>query len=1125
MKLKILFILKKYYPILGLFLLVCLLFIFNYSSNTYLTGWDNLHPEFGFGINIKRSFFAVWQEYQSLGLLGGMGHASDLFRQIFLLIASVIIPNHLLRYFSTFLMLFIGSAGAYFLINYVLKNIKHENKLVAFMGSVFYLLNISTIQVFYVPFEAFIAHYAFLPWVILFSIKFLQKPNKKSALFVFIVFLLTSPQAYIPTLFVSSLLAITIVSIPLFFGNFKKTFISYIKLLILIFLANSFWLIPFIFFTFSQVSVTLDSKINQMATEPIFLQNKEHGDLLNVAMLKGYLFSNVEPDINGKFDYILKSWRQSFNNPLVIISSLFLFFIILIGGIKATMLKNKLGISFVLLFIFGFTMLATNFPPFSIINDLLRDHIPLFNQAFRFPYTKFLTIADLSYSVLLAIGVTWIIGFIKNKNLKKLLPSLIIVLIILLSLSAFRGNLLYFKETLKIPDEYFQTFEFFKNQNPNTRIANFPQYTFWGWNFYNWGYSGSGFLWYGIEQPILDRTFDVWSPESENYYWEISQALYSKDPILFENVLNKYDINYILVDKNVISPVSAKSLYINELENIIAVLPSVTKLKDIGNIEIYTVALKNKPDNFISSLPKLNASNSYNWSGLDQTYSESGDYSNDKDISIYYPFRSLFSSRNELNKSFMISENNDYFEFSSKLPPKNINTQLNTPSLANNASSIPINIVAKKSGNTLSIHLELKNPEIYIKTGSKINKIWENKVYKNLFSNLNYNSKPLYLNINGIANYKIADLKDEEEKIIGKSSLIFNENNVFVLSGNGNRIDTAKFNGAEIKELFTQTESFINLNKIPKDSYIILRIPKSNDNYSNRIIDPVEEINSKRAEVNNCDNFRKQYFAYFIKEDEAKKLLELSSKNATPCIAFYIPTLDHDQAYLVGINHKNIKDQSLHFWVLNEDGKFPVLDKYLEKTKNQNVSYSIIPPLEKFGKAYSFHFENISVGPNNSRNQLGKIKISDIPYYFISGINLKDSNRTATVYQNPKLFIKHPNQSLYMVEADNSKGNIAIGLSQSYSPYWKAYKVSNFNVLTQSFPFIFGKEIKKHLKINNWKNGWIIDKTSNNNNQSSIIIAYLPQYLQYLGFALTSGTLIFLIYLYLKDIKKTQSLT
>src|SRR5947209_3302816 len=103
--------LLNYFPI-GLLLVISLtLFITNYIPGTYLTGWDNLHPEFNFWLNIKRSIFSVWQEYQGLGLLAGMAHASDLPHQLLLLLASAVLPNNLLRYFYHFLMIFVGMSG------------------------------------------------------------------------------------------------------------------------------------------------------------------------------------------------------------------------------------------------------------------------------------------------------------------------------------------------------------------------------------------------------------------------------------------------------------------------------------------------------------------------------------------------------------------------------------------------------------------------------------------------------------------------------------------------------------------------------------------------------------------------------------------------------------------------------------------------------------------------------------------------------------------------------------------------------------------------------------------------------------------------------------------------------
>jgi len=70
-------------------------------------------------------------------------------------------------------------------------------------------------------------------------------------------------------------------------------------------------------------------------------------------------------------------------------------------------------------------------------------------------------------------------------------------------------------------------------------------------------------------------------------------------------------------------------------------------------------------------------------------------------------------------------------------------------------------------------------------------------------------------------------------------------------------------------------------------------------------------------------------------------------------------------------------------------------------------------------------------------------------------------------------------------------------LSQSFNSGWKAYGVNKLNFVSEIFPFAFGKEIKQHILVNNWENGWILEPKNDNRN---IIIIYLPQYLEYLGF-------------------------
>lgn len=1103
----------RHFPLFIITIFIALIAALNYTAGTFLTGGDNLHPEFNFALNIQRSIFSVWQEYQGVGLLGGMGHAADILRQLFLLPFSYIMQTDQIRWFWTFLTLFIGTAGSFYLIRRLIKhywiNDLFKIDLIALAGSLYYLLNLSTVQSYFTPFEVFTSHFAFLPWMLLSTINFFEHRNKKSALVLAITLVISTPASYVPTLFLVFIATALITSL-FYFRKPRSYFNSLFKFLGIVILINSFWLLPFAFFTLTSSSTNVTAKINQMATEGIYFQNKEFGHLWDVALLKGFWFNNIEPNVSGTYTYMLDPWRNHIDKPIITFVGYLIFGIIIAGVIYAIKTRKKEGLIACAILLFSVTMLATASPPFSWFNDFLRNHVPLFGQIFRFPFTKFSILASLSFAILLSLGLIYLTSFTKKfagrLNIPIILSSVALMIIFVWPL--FKGNLFYQKEKVKIPNEYLQTFEFFKHQDSNTRIANFPQYTFWGWNFYNWGYSGSGFLWYGINQPILDRAFDVWSKDNENYYWEMNHALYSKNSALFESVLNKYDVGWLMIDKNLTSPTSPKSLFSAELNDLIKQIPSISKDRTFGNIEIYHISLKNKPNKFVSSIASLSSANSYAWSNYDQEYLGEGDYfvNNGKsNPQEYFPFRSLFTGKSQKEISFRVKDSNDSLNFEADLPEydKPVNLKLPSPITQNN--TLPINLIVQKNGSNIEIIFDLRTPDVYIKQGKSTKKIWSSSFNKSIFSISSNNSFPLNININGVSNFEIDNLADKQ-KTIGTTSFTVDQNNFIVLSDSkGKEIDSVVISGNDLKELFLQDESLISFNKIKPKTTLVLKIPKLNDKYSSFTINPAEKIANKESLIVNCDNFRKDYFSYFIREEEQEKLLELSSKNATPCISFYLPTLDHDQAYFLSFTSRNIEGRGLHFWALNEDEKTPLIDTYLEKNSREITPTIVLPPMEKFGKSYSLHFDNISIGNEKSGNLLGNISINPIPFYFISNLSLEKENTSLSTFDQTKISVKHPNESLYLVNL-KAKQNSAISLSQAYSPYWKAYGVKDFGLFNQIFPF-FGTEIKNHVEIDNWKSGWIIDQ-SIINNQLSIVIVYLPQYLQYFGFILTIGTVI-----------------
>lgn len=1083
-------LLKKSWPILILLLLNLVLSFQNYRSGTFLTGWDNLHPEFNPGMNIQRSIFAVWQEYQGLGLLGGMGHASDLVHQIVVLLLSFLLPINLIRYLWTFLMLFLGSLGAYFFTKKILK----KSNSISLIAGVFYLLNLATAQAFYTPWESFSTFFAALPWLLLTSLNFFEHRSKKNALILFLTLLLSTPAAYIPTIYLSFIFTLLIMAIVIGIGK-KHLFRNLTKLGIFIFLVNAFWAIPFAYFTLTNSKTVVDAKINQMATETIFLQNKEFGNISDVMLLKGFWFNDVDPNKAGNFTYLLSPWRSYFANFHTDLIGFVLFAVIILGLIKAFKSKKRTELSIAILFIFSFVMLSTNTPPFSWIDEVFRK-IPLFEQAFRFPFTKFSTVTSFAYALLFALGIELIAEKLGKRSLYFLLP-ISYILIAIFTFPMFDGHILYDKERLEIPKEYFQLFDYFKGQDQNARIANFPQYQFWGWNFYSWGYGGSGFLWYGIHQPILDRAFDVWGADNENYYFELSSALYAKDSRRFLGILNKYQVNFLLVDKNVINPSSPKSLFYSETQDLISHIPQITKVKSFGKIDVYKVNLSSKEKSFVFMASNLPSSNSYKWGDFDQAYLDLGNYVsvNSSQIgnsaqSAVYPFRSLFSDKEVNQQEFNIKENTDTFEISQKLT--SVGT-LNIPSYFQYEDTIPGRLTLTRANGKINLIFDAVGPTITIGQDKK-----ENIARIQLLDSADNVRYPLTVITNGVSitNISEADLN----KIYPVTFLVRDQNNsVVVKDAYGAIIAFAQIPPDVLKNITEFNSKQIQIRKEDLGKELKIEILKIRDPYISFSVDA-----NSNVDIKNCDLFRKGDVKKTITLDG----IQLYAKNASACLSFFNPNIPLNHSYILSLETSHQKGRQLLLWTLNEDEGFTPLSTYI----TENKQLFVLPPMEDYGQAYSVHIQSDSIGNDESINTFNHADMYFFPYSFLSAINVSQGDdKLSEVTNLDSTIIEHPNESIYVIkDLSQIKSSQALILSQSYDRGWTAYSVKGDSFWARALPFFFGKKLDNHVTVNNWENGWTIDN-SLFINHSSLIIVYLPQYFEYLGFVVLLGTLAYLV--------------
>jgi hypothetical protein len=990
-------ILKLKYQLL-LFFLLSFLFLTNYKPGTYLLGWDNLQTELNPTLGVYRAIFSVWEEYQSFGLLAGMAHAADLVRALFIVFLSFILPQNLVRYVYHCLMLFLGGVGMLTLLG---------KRKAAFLGALFYILNLGTIQIFYLPFEPFSTFFAFLPWGIWSFRKLINNPPKADALrrtgvqcktsqrdlcLFFLINLLGTPSFYTQQLFAVYLLILGLISLgkifkdvstPLRFAqNLKqnkkqeetsslfpqllkqvswKNLKTIVIAFVLIFIVNSFWILPQLYFVKTSSSVIYNAKINQLATEDVYFQNREKGTPNYFLRLEGYYYDLF--DKNNQ--YLFLPWKKHFETfyPLQ-----YLFAFLMILGLIIAVKQKKWE------FIFPFVLIVIVFLnatwPIDLLDQTIRSN-RLLNQIFRSAFTKFIIPYSFFASYFMFLAIVFIENVIKKLIQRKTFITLfyltIFLFIFIYALPAFSGN--YFAAEMKvtIPKEYLSLIDYFKKEDKNKRIALFPEYTFWGWYITRWGLNGSGFLWYGIEQPIVSRTFDVWSEKSEGYFWEIKSAIEAEDIKRFDSILEKYDIDYLVLDYSLLPVVgSMKGLSYQRLNNLIHLNSKIKPIKKWGNLALFQYNREKNLENFVAFKSNLlNISPPIRLTDYDTAYLGYNNYLTDKNspAHVVFPFLDLMTQTKINQKSWAIKEKSNTFEI-------------------------------EFDGNATLNDYQLEN------------------------FNRNFSAQ-MYID-EKVASYS-GKLNPQIEK--NKLKIAFDKVLIATLT----------------EKDFTKTDCFIK----------------------------------------------------------------------TTCYSYLLPSLPQKHSYILKINTKNENGRRLFFYVLDQTKK----QAFLEDRLKNDAAFYILPPKYQYGLGYSLTFHENNYDNVTSKNKIVSAEVYLFPYenlkslYLLSTKPVNNQNQNKIVSNDFEVVKK--NYALYHIKVASEDVKTLpqiIYLSQSFHPGWKLYQVQPSNIGIQNwintyFPFLFGKEIKEHVIVNNWANGWQLPTTPYPPEPQFIAI-FWPQYLEFIGFGL-----------------------
>jgi hypothetical protein len=659
--------LHKYFYELLILIIGVVLFLTNLTPGSYLTGWDNLQTDLNPLLGIKRAWFSAWQEYQSFGLAAGMGHAADLIRAVFVLLLSFITPQWLTRYLFTMLMIPVAGLGVYKLLELV--GFTKEKRIFAFLGSLFYILNFCVIQMLYLPFEPFTVFFGLLPWELWIFLKVLrlEKPTARDWLLFATINLLATPQGVAQQLFVVYMMLLSLLGLGmLYLSKTKNTIKRGILAAGIILAINSFWLLPQAYFLYTNGSVVREAKINQLATSDVFYSNKDKGNLNDFLAFNGFFYDRLDMDQQPLF-LTWKQHRETLSLQIVIYT---LTAVVLVGLFA----KLPYRVPFLLCFSLIALALLSNTLIFEQLNQLIRSN-SFINQIFRSPFTKFAIPYALIASYFFAAGLLLLSSMLHRlpqaRPYSLVLPVLAFVLLIIQAFPVFQGGYIAKRMKVAIPNEYFEAMEYFKTVDKNKRITLLPEYTLWGWFHTAWGYDGSGFIWYGIEQPIISRTFDVWSYKSESYFWEAKAALEAEDTVAFEKVLAKYAVDYILVDTSLRPIISnSKALQYDRITTMLRESKAAKLEKQWGFLSLYRMSHQQPSQNFVRASRNLpNIGPAFTITNQDSAYLENGDYvtNPDRTYDRYYPFIDLTTQTKLPKQQWSITETANTWVFTRPL--------------------------------------------------------------------------------------------------------------------------------------------------------------------------------------------------------------------------------------------------------------------------------------------------------------------------------------------------------------------------------------------------------------------------------------------------------------------------
>ena len=551
---------KRNWGYILLSILLLIICIISFVPGKYLLSNDNYSPELNPLLTFQRSLLSpAWRSYRVLGFASDSEQA-DIFRSIFFFLGEKVFNANILGQLYYLFGLFIGS----FFTALLTKSLFESTKLKKYsnvgfvISGITYIGTLWTVWIFYQTMAPYISNFAFLPLLLYLIYRYLKDSNSKNLLFVFLGSLVFSSVSVIATLFVADIFFIIFFTISLSYTierNWKSTLKKSLKVLLTILITQLFWILPFLFYTFETSKDIIGSYINKSITLSVIDLEAQMQSAINTARL----YSRILTDSNGNdllFQYAKDYFTYDFYKVVGLLPALLSLIAIPFLFLK----RNYKLLVFVLCGLGVWFLIKVTNPPFGGIFTWMQENIPLFKQVLRWPSSKLSEIYVICLSVCTPFGFLYLLNFFFSNLKKKWLQVFVVILFSVFSFGGlylyneyiFKGDLFPKSALVEIPQEYLNLKEYLEKNDTKGRIYYAPPSNNNYFRNYTWGFRGSQFISYILPNPVMDMSSAVGSSYGERAMLEIQGAFRAGDRDSFLKHMDKYDVEYILVDKSLV---------------------------------------------------------------------------------------------------------------------------------------------------------------------------------------------------------------------------------------------------------------------------------------------------------------------------------------------------------------------------------------------------------------------------------------------------------------------------------------------------------------------------------------------------------------------------------------------